>query len=175
MGYMGKGKGVGTMTWTDLHGRRRWLGESLQLPPASSPRPDGPPPTGRLEEELDREIEMWYSDRDKRTGAAVCMHDHTIVYLHVVAQWDFRDRKTRGKIILFCAAHTIFNKIFLWNTIQTQTLTYTCTYSPLWTHTRTAYPYEHLRLTESAGQVLWLRRSHHRRLAVDGNVSPPTE
>ena len=41
----------------------------------------------------------------------------------------------------------------------TQTLTYTCTHSPLWTHTRTPYPYEHLRNTESAGRVLRLTKS----------------
>ena len=48
---------------------------------------------------------------------------------------------------------------FLRNTVQTQTLTYTCTHSPLWTHTRTPYPYEHLRETEPAGRVLRLTKS----------------
>ena len=40
-------------------------------------------------------------------------------------------------MVFFCETH-----------LQTQTLTYTSAHSPLWTHARISYPYEHLRRTK---------------------------
>jgi hypothetical protein len=51
------------------------------------------------------------------------------------------------------------NLFFLRNTVQTQALIYTRIHSPLWTHTRTPYPYEHLRKTEPTDRVLRLTKS----------------
>jgi hypothetical protein len=48
---------------------------------------------------------------------------------------------------------------FLRNIVQTQALIYTRIHSLLWTHTRTLYPYEHLRKTKPADRVLRLTKS----------------
>jgi hypothetical protein len=61
--------------------------------------------------------------------------------------------------ILSLSFYWIF--FFSRNTVQTHTLTYTCIYSPLWTHTRTPYPYEHLRKTEPVDWILKLTKSPH--------------
>ena len=39
---------------------------------------------------------------------------------------------------------------YFWAPVQTQAFIYTRIHSPLWTHTRTPYPYEHLREIEPA-------------------------
>jgi len=44
----------------------------------------------------------------------------------------------------------ILRVLLFFNTVQTQALIHTRIHSPLWTHTRTPYPYEHLRKTEPA-------------------------
>ena len=44
---------------------------------------------------------------------------------------------------------------FFFNTIHAQVLLYTRIHSPLWRHTRTPYPYEHLRETEPAYLYLY--------------------
>jgi hypothetical protein len=52
------------------------------------------------------------------------------------------------------------NPIFFFrNTAQTQTFTYMRIHSPLLTHTRAPYPYEHLRNTEPANWILKLTKS----------------
>jgi hypothetical protein len=48
---------------------------------------------------------------------------------------------------------------FFRNTVQTQALTYMRIHSPLWTHARTSFPYEHLRKTKLADRVLRLTKS----------------
>jgi hypothetical protein len=59
--------------------------------------------------------------------------------------------------VFYLHGYIIF--FFLRNTVQTQALIYTRIHSPLWTHTRTPYLYEHLRKTESADRVLRLTKS----------------
>lgn len=63
-----------------------------------------------------------------------------------------------------------YSTFFFINTVQTQTLIYTRIHSPLWTHTRTTYPMStHGRPSRRIGSWNW--GSHHRRLAVDGNIA----
>jgi hypothetical protein len=59
----------------------------------------------------------------------------------------------------FLNVNTCTYVFFLKNTVQTQSLTYTRIHSPLWPHTRTPSPYEHLWKTDPADRVLKLMKS----------------
>ena len=70
--------------------------------------------------------------------------DHLPVYFFIskILKYSKTDKK------YFCGFFGVH--LLFFNTVQMQALTYTRIHSPLWTHTRTPYPYEHLRKTEPA-------------------------
>jgi hypothetical protein len=104
--------------------------------------------------------------------AILCILPHFQCNIQLHNQWNesinnpslFSCNFSRFKLIMIGTMHTckkdrdyaklqmttISDSIFLRNTVQTQTCTYTRIHSSLWMHTRTLYPYEHIRKTKPA-------------------------